>query len=141
MSDETNTGIASDADRVVEGLHRIDQKVDDLRNQRLNDPDSLGDKLVKSAVPALAGLVAGKLFQIAWDKGAARRNVIKGLAADAPQGLAMSLAFAAISAAFGAIVSQLSIRALKRLSSDATARLLVKRLNRWHQRLTMHISL
>ncbi|MCC2732568.1 hypothetical protein LK486_18930, partial [Fusicatenibacter saccharivorans] len=68
------------ADRVVEGLHRIDQKVDDLRNQRLNDPDSLGDKLVKSAVPALAGLVAGKLFQIAWDKGAARRNVIKGLA-------------------------------------------------------------
>ena len=69
MSDETNTGIASDADRVVEGLHRIDQKV---------------------------------------DKGAARRNVIKGLAADAPQGLAMSLAFAAISAAFGAIVSQLS---------------------------------
>ena len=57
---------------------------------------------------ALAGLVAGKLFQIAWDKGAARRNVIKGLAADAPQGLAMSLAFAAISAAFGAIVSQLS---------------------------------
>ena len=77
MSDETNTGIASDADRVVEGLHRIDQKVDDLRNQRLNDPDSLGDKLVKSAVPALAGLVAGKLFQIAWDKGAARRNVIK----------------------------------------------------------------
>lgn len=108
MSDETNTGIASDADRVVEGLHRIDQKVDDLRNQRLNDPDSLGDKLVKSAVPALAGLVAGKLFQIAWDKGAARRNVIKGLAADAPQDLAMSLAFAAISAAFGAIVSQLS---------------------------------
>ena len=55
MSDETSTGIASDADRVVEGLHRIDQKVDDLRNQRLNDPDSLGDKLVKSAVPALAG--------------------------------------------------------------------------------------
>ena len=63
MSDETNTGIASDADRVVEGLHRIDQKVDDLRNQRLNDPDSLGDKLVKSAVPALAGLVAGKRFR------------------------------------------------------------------------------
>ena len=105
MSDETNTGIASDADRVVEGLHRIDQKVDDLRNQRLNDPDSLGDKLVKSAVPALAGLVAGKLFQIAWDKGAARRNVIKGLAADALNG---NRDRAAISAAFGAIVSQLS---------------------------------
>ena len=30
MSDETNTGIASDADRVVEGLHSIDQRVDDM---------------------------------------------------------------------------------------------------------------
>ena len=91
MSDETNTDFPSSADRAVDSLHRIDEKVNRLREDRLNDPDSLGDKLIKSAVPALAGLVAGKAFQMIWDKGTSKRNLRKGLAADAPQGLAMSL--------------------------------------------------
>ena len=73
----------------------------------------LGDKLIKSAVPALAGLVAGKAFQMIWDKGTSKRTLRKGLAADAPQSLAMSLAFAAVSAALGAVVSQLSDRGSK----------------------------
>ena len=101
MSDETNTDFPSSADRAVDSLHRIDEKVNRLREDRLNDPDSLGDKLIKSAVPALAGLVAGKAFQMIWDKGTSKRNLCKGLAADAPQSLAMSLAFAAVSAALG----------------------------------------
>ena len=63
MSDETNTDFPSSADRAV----------DRLREDRLNDPDSLGDKLIKSAVPALAGLVAGKAFQMIWDKGTTKR--------------------------------------------------------------------
>lgn len=100
-------------DRAVDSLHRIDEKVNRLREDRLNDPDSLGDKLIKSAVPALAGLVAGKAFQMIWDKGTSKRNLRKGLAADAPQSLAMSLAFAAVSAALGAVVSQLSDRGSK----------------------------
>ena len=110
MSDETNTDFPSSADRAVDSLHRIDEKVNRLREDRLNDPDSLGDKLIKSAVPALAGLVAGKAFQMIWDKGTSKRNLRKGLAADAPQSLAMSLTFAAVSAALGAVVSQLSDR-------------------------------
>ena len=48
-----------------------------------------------------------------WDKGTSKRNLRKGLAADAPQSLAMSLAFAAVSAALGAVVSQLSDRGSK----------------------------
>ena len=106
MSDETNTDFPSSADRAVDSLHRIDEKVNRLREDRLNDPDSLGDKLIKSAVPALAGLVAGKAFQMIWDKGTSKRNLRKGLAA-------MSLAFAAVSAALGAVVSQLSDRGSK----------------------------
>ena len=113
MSDETNTDCPSSADRAVDSLHRIDEKVNRLREDRLNDPDSLGDKLIKSAVPALAGLVAGKAFQMIWDKGTSKRNLRKGLAADAPQSLAMSLTFAAVSAALGAVVSQLSDRGSK----------------------------
>ena len=68
MSDETNTDFPSSADRAVDSLHRIDEKVNRLREDRLNDPDSLGDKLIKSAVPALAGLVAGKAFQMIWTR-------------------------------------------------------------------------
>ena len=103
MSDETNTDFPSSADRAVDSLHRIDEKVNRLRE----------DRLIKSAVPALAGLVAGKAFQMIWDKGTSKRNLRKGLAADAPQSLAMSLAFAAVSAALGAVVSQLSDRGSK----------------------------
>lgn len=48
MSDETNTDFPSSADRAVDSLHRIDEKVNRLREDRLNDPDSLGDKLKHS---------------------------------------------------------------------------------------------
>ncbi|WP_241519623.1 DUF4235 domain-containing protein [Bifidobacterium callitrichidarum] len=94
-------------------MHRIDEKVNALRAAREADPDSLLDKAFKAAVPALVGMVAGKAFQTLWDKGTSRRNLRKGLAEDAPQGLLMSLAFAAASAAFGAVVSQLSDRGSK----------------------------
>ncbi|PWG65946.1 hypothetical protein DF196_06305 [Bifidobacterium callitrichidarum] len=104
---------SSGADQAVESLHRIDEKVNALRAAREADPDSLLDKAFKAAVPALVGMVAGKAFQTLWDKGTSRRNLRKGLAEDAPQGLLMSLAFAAASAAFGAVVSQLSDRGSK----------------------------
>ncbi|WP_240951143.1 DUF4235 domain-containing protein [Bifidobacterium olomucense] len=91
-------------------MHRIDEKVNALRAAREADPDSLLDKAFKAAAPAFIGMVAGKAFQMVWDKGVGRRNLRKGLATDAPQGLAMSLLFAAASAAFGAVVSQLSDR-------------------------------
>lgn len=103
---ETSAG----ADAAIAGLHRIDEKVNALRASREADPDSLLDKAFKATAPALVGMVAGKVFQTLWDKGTARRNLRRGLAADAPQGLVMSLAFAAASAAFGAVISQLSDR-------------------------------
>lgn len=96
----------SSADRIVAQFHAIDDKVNAMREQRLNDPDSLGDKLIKFALPTIAGLVAGKAFQMLWDRGPGR----KASDGAAQQGFAMSLAFAAASAAFGAIISQLSDR-------------------------------
>ena len=107
MSDEMhNTDSSSGADKAIESLHRIDDKVDALRSRMMSDPDSLGDKLLKMAIPSVAGLVAGHLFQTAWDKGAGRLNADE----EARQGLLMSVAFAAASAAFGAVVSTLSGR-------------------------------
>lgn len=58
----------SSADRVVAALHTVDEKVNAMRDQRLNDPDSFGDKIFKSVVPTLAGLVLGKAFEMVWKK-------------------------------------------------------------------------
>lgn len=109
----TGSDYSSTADEAVEALHRIDEKVNQMRDHRLNDPDSLLDKLFKWAFPSVIGLVAGKAFQMLWDRGTSKRNLARGLAADAPQGFVSSLVFAAASAAFGAIVSQLSDRGSK----------------------------
>lgn len=107
MSDETYTASESTADRAVEALHRIDGKVAELRKQRLEDPDSATDKLAKAVIPTVTSMIAGKLFQLAWDKAWKRH----GRNTEATgKSLAMALAFTAASAAFGAAVSMLSER-------------------------------
>ena len=63
----------SSADRVVAALHTVDEKVNAMRDQRLNDPDSFGDKIFKSVVPTLAGLVLGKAFEMVWKKSVGRK--------------------------------------------------------------------
>ena len=110
MSDETSNMTVSTADRTVEALHRIDDKVEELRKHRLEDPDSATDKLIKSLLPAVTGLVAGKIFQMVWDKAWARRGVSSGKTGTGDNNLVMGIAFAAASAAFGAAVSALSNR-------------------------------
>lgn len=98
----------SSADRVVAALHTVDEKVNAMRDQRLNDPDSFGDKIFKSVVPTLAGLVLGKAFEMVWKKSVGRKAVradgTKNEAAEA----ALGIVFAVVSAGFGALVSQLS---------------------------------
>jgi len=111
----------SSTDRIIEGFARINEKVNAMRNQRLNDPDSLGDKAVKFALPSIAGFVAGKLFTLAWNKFVARKRPSDGTGelgdgvVDQQESLFMSILFAALSAAVGAAVSQLSDRGSKAL--------------------------
>lgn len=102
------SGSDNAADRVVAAFHRIDEKVDEMSRKRKADPESMGDKLFKSAAPALAGLLAGKLFQSLWNRGVTRRGFDKDAAG--MQGLLLSVAFAAASAALGSFISQLSAR-------------------------------
>lgn len=128
VQDENGRGTREAADRIISRLGAIDEKVNDMRNQRINDPDSLGDKIIKAALPSLAGLVAGKLFHTLWSTGASRAGrgrtagnatepgISKATAAESRsdaeqnQGVIAGLAFAALSAAFAAVVSQLSDR-------------------------------
>lgn len=43
--------LESNADRIVASLHNVDEKVNALREQRINDPDDLCDKIFKAAAP------------------------------------------------------------------------------------------
>lgn len=97
---------SSSADRIVAAFHGIDEKVIAMRKQRLNDPDSLGDKIIKVVIPTVTGLLAGKLFQLLWDRGVSPKQTQD--TSDAQEGLLASLLFAAASAAFGAVLTQLA---------------------------------
>lgn len=110
----TDLQIESTADRIVVGFDKINEKVDTMRAERLNDPDSLGDKLLKAALPSIAGFVAGKVFTVLWNRGTSRRKSGAGTLGDGVvddhESFVMSLLFSALSAAIGAVVSQLSDR-------------------------------
>lgn len=103
--------LESTADRVVAALRNIDGKVNAKRDQRLNDPDSFGDKIFKFAMPTLVGLAFGKVFEMAWKQSVGRKATL-------PDGIA----FAVISAALGALVSQLSDRGSKAIVNHRHAK-------------------
>ena len=107
------------ADRTVAQLHDLDEKVNAMKQHKSDDSETLGDKIIKLALPSLAGLVAGKVFQMLWDrfsptakaKRAGKGDVDEGLVDDdVERGLWASLVFTAMSAAFSAVISLLSDR-------------------------------
>ena len=59
------------------------------------------------AAPALAGLVFGKLFELAWHKSVGHNAVLPDGTTDTRKELALNLVFGVVSAGFGALVSQL----------------------------------
>lgn len=110
MSEHNNMhDLDETADRTVAAINKVDTKVTEMRQRRMADPDTLGDKALKMIIPSLAGLVGGKLFQMVWNSVMARVHPspdddVK----DQQQGLMMSVLFAATSAAFGTLLTRLS---------------------------------
>lgn len=105
-----NDGIPG-TESIVERLEGISGKVDDMRASREKDPDSFGDKILTMLVPTASALIAGKAFSAWWK----RRGLSTGTSALHDSGhesdnLLVGVAFAALSAAFVAVVSQLSER-------------------------------
>ena len=111
--------LESTADRVVAALRNIDGKVNAKRDQRLNDPDSFGDKIFKFAMPTLVGLAFGKVFEMAWKQSVGRKATSWF---DALKDAILGIAFAVISAALGALVSQLSDRGSKAIVNHRHAK-------------------
>lgn len=103
---------SSSADHIVETLHRVDQKVETMRQHRLQDPDTLGDKIFKIVLPTVLGALAGKVFKTVWDSQVTNRHASAGNGAEEAQqqGFIASVIFAAASAAFGSIISTLGTR-------------------------------
>ncbi|MDF7640807.1 DUF4235 domain-containing protein [Bifidobacterium sp. ESL0784] len=84
-----------------------------MRQHRLQDPDTLGDKIVKVVLPTVLGALAGKIFKTIWDNQVTNRHAPAGgdSAEDAQQqGFIASVIFAAASAAFGSVISTLGTR-------------------------------
>ncbi|WEV69499.1 DUF4235 domain-containing protein [Bifidobacterium sp. ESL0775] len=96
-----------------------------MRQNRLQDPDTLGDKIFKIVMPTVLGALAGKVFKTIWDSRVTNRRGPAGgdAAEDAnQQGFVASIIFAAVSAAFSSVISTLGTR-----GSDA---LVTRRQNR-----------
>lgn len=99
----------STAKSTVKKINDVDAKITELREQRMRDPDTLGDKAFKVALPAVTGMVAGKLFQTVWDSTTKRIHPSPADdEKDRQNGLLMSVLFAAASAAFGTVVTRYS---------------------------------
>ncbi len=112
----------SGADRAVEALHRIDEKVDAMRMHRINDPDSFGDKIFKTVFPTMMGFVFSTLFDMVWKRSVVRKATKANGSANPRRQAALSITFAVLSAGLGALVSQLSDRGSKAIVSKRHAR-------------------
>lgn len=117
MSSQPNSarhGASSGADRAVSAINQVNAVVTHMVRQREDDPDTLSDHLLQYLVPAITGLIGGRLFQLVWDAVTSRNR--QGLLdednQDKQQGLIMSMLFAGASAAFGTLLSTISTRGI-----------------------------
>ncbi|WP_165496277.1 DUF4235 domain-containing protein [Alloscardovia theropitheci] len=119
-SDEIHEGFSHDETptsasvaRTREQLRSIDSKVNSMRSRIKNDPDDAFDKLIKFALPTIAGLIIGKLTEFAWKSGKKRilgDKAVDDEGNDLTDGIIASMIFAALSAAIGSLVSNLADR-------------------------------
>lgn len=95
------------ADQLVGVFHRIDEKVNSMRSSIESDPETLMDKIVKLALPSIAGLVAGKLFQALWSNLIRKRNGGADTEEGDQESATAGLLFAVLSAAVTTLASNL----------------------------------
>ncbi len=95
------------ADQLVGVFHRIDEKVNSMRSSIESDPETLMDKVAKFALPSIAGLVAGKLFQAFWSSLVRKRNGGVDTEEGDQESATAGLLFAVLSAAVTTLASTL----------------------------------
>ncbi|MFT8705527.1 DUF4235 domain-containing protein [Bifidobacterium aquikefiricola] len=105
MKDSDEAKLKDLADKVGTQLGTIDSKVNDMRKQVENDPETVGDKLIKMLIPAVAAMIIGQLFKMFWNK--TTKNSEDGVDDDR-QGILMTILFSGLSAAISSAVQQFS---------------------------------
>ena len=73
-------------------------------------------------MPTLVGLAFGKVFEMAWKQSVGRKATLPDGTTDARKDAILGIAFAVISAALGALVSQLSDRGSKAIVNHRHAK-------------------
>lgn len=66
-SDKHQYRPSANAQHTIEQLNTLNTHVERLRQRRINDPDTLADKLFKSAIPSVVTFVAMQIAQLAWN--------------------------------------------------------------------------
>ena len=56
------------AQATVQRLNAANRKIDALRERRLKNPNTLGDSLLKAALPSFATFIAGQIAHVVWKK-------------------------------------------------------------------------
>ncbi|MBF9315153.1 DUF4235 domain-containing protein [Bifidobacteriaceae bacterium NR002] len=56
------------AQATVQRLNAANHKIDVLRERRLKNPNTLGDSLLKAALPSFATFIAGQIAHVVWKK-------------------------------------------------------------------------
>lgn len=108
-SKETQSKLKPTADEVVDKLQKTDKKINSFYDKLASDPDTIGDKLLRRAIPALTNIAAGKVFQKAWTKSRKKLSHKPESAQNSlAQGLLTSMLFAGLYAAFSTFISHWS---------------------------------
>ncbi|MFU0512725.1 DUF4235 domain-containing protein [Gardnerella greenwoodii] len=63
------------AQATVQRLNAANRKTDALRERRLKNPNTLGDSLLKAALPSLATFIAGQIAHVIWKKHVDTKNI------------------------------------------------------------------
>lgn len=59
----------------VQRLNAANHKIDVLRERRLKNPNTLGDSLLKAALPSFATFIAGQIAHVIWKKHVDTRKI------------------------------------------------------------------
>lgn len=63
------------AQATVQRLNAANHKIDVLRERRLKNPNTLGDSLLKAALPSFATFIAGQIAHLIWKKHVDTRKI------------------------------------------------------------------
>ncbi len=123
IADERKHDLDETTAKTVAQLNKANAKVTKLREERIADPDTLGDKVFRMAFPAVVGLVGGKVFSSVWNLITAKIHPSPDDdEQDRQQGLIMSMLFAAASAAFGTLLTSVSTKGVQKIIAGMQAR-------------------